>query len=143
MPDTVRGMTDPTRRLPEKAALFVRIPAASAKKLEQHAKREGRSKQDIVANLILQALQKPSTTTSTLAPAVSPPETPEIMTLAELSVYLRVDKSELEQKVNAGELPVRRFGEEWRFSRQAIERWMEGTDRPSNRTTGFTNRQAT
>jgi excisionase family DNA binding protein len=143
MPDPIRGMTDPTKRLPEKTALFVRIPAASAKKLEQHAKREGRSKQDIVANLILQALQKPPITSSTPSPDVSPPETPEIMTLAELSVYLRVDENELQQKVNAGELPVRRFGEEWRFSRQAIDHWMEGTDRPSKRTTGFTSRQAT
>jgi excisionase family DNA binding protein len=143
MSDTTRGMTDSTKRLPEKAALFVRIPAASAKKLEQHAKREGRSKQDIVANLILQALQKPSVTNSTPTPDVTLPETPEIMTLAELSAYLRVDEGELQQKVNAGELPVRRFGEEWRFSRQAIERWMEGTDRPSKRTTGFTSRQAT
>jgi excisionase family DNA binding protein len=136
-------MTDPTKKLTEKAALFVRIPTASAKKLEQHARREGRSKQDIVANLIRDALQKASPTDAPPTPEVASPETPEILTLAELSVYLRVSEGELQQKVNAGELPVRRFGDEWRFSRLAIERWMEGTDRPTKRATGFTSRRAT
>lgn len=136
-------MPNPTSKTPEKAALFVRIPTASAKKLEQHAKREGRSKQDIVAKLIHQELQKPTGTNAKHSPEVTPSETPEIMTLPELSVHLRISEDELQRKVNAGELPVRRFGDEWRFSRQAIENWMEGTDRPAKRPTGFTNRQAT
>jgi excisionase family DNA binding protein len=136
-------MPDSTSKTPEKAALFVRIPSASAKKLEQHAKREGRSKQDIVAKLIHQELQKPVVTNSKSASGATTPETPEIMTLEELSVYLRVSEIELQQKVAAGELPVRRFGDDWRFSKQAIERWMEGTDRPNKRATGFTSQQAT
>jgi excisionase family DNA binding protein len=124
----------------EKTALFVRIPMATAKKLESHAKRAGKSKQDVVSTLITEGLQKgiaPSLVVPT-APTVSGPEAvSDIMTLDELVAFLRVDRSELERRLQAQELPARRFGDEWRFSREAIAHWMEGTDRPTKRQTGF------
>jgi excisionase family DNA binding protein len=124
----------------DKSALFVRIPTATAKKLETHAKRAGRSKQDIVATLITAGLQKPSVSSSagSVVPiAAVAPEVTDILTLDELSAYLRIDREELEKRLQTQEIPARRFGSEWRFSREAINRWMEGTDRPTKRQTGF------
>ncbi len=123
----------------ERSALFVRIPMATARKLESHAKRAGRSKQDVVSTLITEGLQK-STNNAVIAP--TPPSvvvepSNDIMTLDELVAFLRVDRAELERRLHAQELPARRFGEEWRFSREAIAHWMEGTDRPTKRQTGF------
>jgi excisionase family DNA binding protein len=124
----------------ERSALFVRIPISAAKRLESHAKRLGQSKQDLVSTMIAEGLSKSSPRHSATPVAVEQIKVSaplEILTLDELAEFLRVDRSILEARLASGELPARRFGDEWRFSREAVLRWMEGSDRSDKRTTGF------
>jgi excisionase family DNA binding protein len=47
-----------------------------------------------------------------------------IMTLSEVSEYLRVKPEVILQQVTLGQLPGRKLGEEWRFFKGAIDRWL-------------------
>jgi excisionase family DNA binding protein len=119
----------------DRVPLFVRIPADQARQLTESARRSGKAKQDLVADLIGQGLRADLAAT----PAVTAAEVGMagvILTLDELVALLRVDESEVQKRLAAGELPARRFGSEWRFSRAAVMRWLEGADRVE-RPTGF------
>ncbi len=53
----------------------------------------------------------------------------EVLTLAEAAAYLRVPEAGLRADAEAGRVPGRRVGGEWRFSRQALIDWL-GTAQP-------------
>jgi excisionase family DNA binding protein len=112
----------------ERVPLFVRIPAERARQLATSARAAGKAKQDFIADLIEGHPTKPAPVDST--------GVPEILTLDDLVAFLRIERADVLSRLAAGELPARRFGSEWRFSRTAILQWMEGTDRPDRRT-GF------
>ncbi|MDA8071434.1 MAG: helix-turn-helix domain-containing protein [Actinomycetota bacterium] len=118
-----------------RAALFVRIPAAQARQLDSRARALGRTKQDLVADLLATSLLPP------LPPQVdqSPPGTPDdVLTLDELAGFLKLDPDTVMVRVDAGELPGRRFGDHWRFSRRAVLAWLDGSDTPQRTPPGFT-----
>ena len=48
-----------------------------------------------------------------------------IMTIDELSDYLRISRSTLYKLAQEGEVPCRKVGRHWRFHKQAIDRWLE------------------
>lgn len=48
-----------------------------------------------------------------------------ILTLDELSDYLKISKSSLYKLVQAGKIPGSKVGKHWRFRRQTIERWLD------------------
>ena len=51
---------------------------------------------------------------------------PEILTTEELAKALRVSKHTIYEEVRVGRLPVIRMSDRvWRFSKGAVERWME------------------
>lgn len=50
---------------------------------------------------------------------------PEIMTITETSVYLRVPLSSLYKFAQEGRIPCQKVGRHWRFRREAIDRWLE------------------
>jgi excisionase family DNA binding protein len=50
----------------------------------------------------------------------------EILTIAELSVHLRVHPTTIYRLLREGRIPGFRVGSAWRFSRSAIERWERG-----------------
>lgn len=50
-----------------------------------------------------------------------------IMTIEELSVYLRIPKSTLYKLVREGKVPCQKIGKHWRFRRETIERWLDAT----------------
>ena len=52
----------------------------------------------------------------------SPP--PEILTIDELSEYLRVSKSSLYKLAQSGKVPGQKVGRHWRFHRAAIDGWL-------------------
>lgn len=56
--------------------------------------------------------------TSPLAP------TPEVMTVEELGVYLRLSPITLYKKVQAREIPFTRLGNQLRFTKGTIDRWL-------------------
>jgi excisionase family DNA binding protein len=46
------------------------------------------------------------------------------MSLGELAQWLEVDEETVRSLAEAGELPGRRLGEEWRFARAAVLDWL-------------------
>lgn len=57
----------------------------------------------------------------------------DVLTLAEVAAYLRVDEAALKVVADASQLPGRVIAGEWRFHRQAIDSWLrsgwgEGAD---------------
>ena len=59
----------------------------------------------------------------------------DILTIKELSLYLRISKSTLYKLVREGRIPSQKIGRHWRFRKDAIDRWLEEThmDRSTSR----------
>ncbi len=51
-------------------------------------------------------------------------DTGDIMTIQELSEYLKVSKSTLYKLAQEGSLPGQKVGKHWRFHRDVIDRWL-------------------
>jgi excisionase family DNA binding protein len=51
---------------------------------------------------------------------------PEVLTLEELAELLSLDVKTARGLAEAGELPGRKLGDEWRFSRRAVLDWLSG-----------------
>jgi excisionase family DNA binding protein len=54
--------------------------------------------------------------------AKSPPDT--VMTIAELSKYLKISRSTLYKLAQEGKLPAQKVGRHWRFHRDAVDDWL-------------------
>lgn len=125
----------------ERAGLFVRIPTTQAAQLDRAATKAGMRKQDFVSSLIAAQL------TSSRPPRLIPGNPggaagathgvdDSVLTLDEAASLLRVSVDDLTERARAGDLPGRRLGGEWRFSRQALFDWLHGSDNPG-RAPGF------
>ena len=49
----------------------------------------------------------------------------DVLTIEELSAYLKIPKSTLYKIVREGKVPCQKVGRHWRFRKQAIDRWLE------------------
>jgi excisionase family DNA binding protein len=49
------------------------------------------------------------------------------MTFEEVMAYLRIPSSSLYKLAQEGKIPSQKVGRHWRFRREAIDRWLEGT----------------
>ena len=54
---------------------------------------------------------------------------PEIMTISEISIYLRIARSSIYKLAQDGKIPCQKVGRHWRFRREAIDRWLEAAQR--------------
>ncbi|MBI2803970.1 MAG: helix-turn-helix domain-containing protein [Planctomycetes bacterium] len=50
----------------------------------------------------------------------------EVLTPAEASAFLRITKTKLLKLAEQGHIPARKFDDEWRFLRSALEEWLRG-----------------
>ena len=48
----------------------------------------------------------------------------KLMTIKEVANYLRVSRTRLYQLARAGEVPAKRVGHLWRFSKNEIDAWL-------------------
>ena len=48
----------------------------------------------------------------------------EVLTIEELSIYLKVPKSTLYKLVRRGKVPSQKVGRHWRFHKEAIDGWL-------------------
>ena len=48
----------------------------------------------------------------------------KLMTIKEVADYLRVSRTRLYQLARAGEVPAKRVGHLWRFSKNEIDAWL-------------------
>jgi len=55
-----------------------------------------------------------------------------VMTISELSAYLKISKSTLYKLAQEGRLPGQKIGRHWRFHRTAVDRWLT-EKRPTGR----------
>jgi excisionase family DNA binding protein len=51
----------------------------------------------------------------------------DILTIDELSSYLKISKSTLYKLVRKGDIPCQKIGRHWRFRKEAIDAWLEQT----------------
>jgi excisionase family DNA binding protein len=106
----------------DKRPLFVRLPTDAAEKLDRAAFESRISKQDLVAGLVQSHLPFPAGHHSFI-----PAHAVEVMTAAEVAELLRSDETTVTEMADRGDLPGRKLGEEWRFSRAAMLDWLAGT----------------
>jgi excisionase family DNA binding protein len=110
----------------ETAAVFVRVPVAEAEKLDRAAFALKRPKREIVAALLssLETEQGRLVLGRAYVPRVDP-ET-EVLTPEQAAELLQVEAAMLLELAERGELPARKVGSEWRFSRAALLDWLAG-----------------
>ena len=142
------------KRLPPEpdGALYVRLPANAVDKLHRAAEALGVHKKDLVANLVskyvdpdsrrgltaLGALAQPRRVTIELdeagptvgAYSFQPFESPEVLTVEQAGQLLQLDDKAVLELAEAGQLPGRKLGATWRFSRAAILAWLSGSKTP-------------
>ena len=53
---------------------------------------------------------------------------PPVMTVDEVSAYLRIPKASIYKLAQKGKIPGQKVGRHWRFRREALERWLEAGD---------------
>lgn len=53
------------------------------------------------------------------------PNHDQVLTIEELASYLKIPKSTLYRLVQEGRLPAQKLGKQWRFSKIAIDRWLD------------------
>jgi excisionase family DNA binding protein len=117
--------------------LFVRLPAPEAEKLDRAAHSLRLPKKDLVTALIARHLDSVEDQRRVVVElgsdaltvghaSVRPAEPPEVLSLAQLSELVQVPEADLAAMAEAGELPGRRIGGEWRFSRAAVLAWLAG-----------------
>lgn len=140
------------RILPEpEGALYVRLPAAAVDKLHRAAEALGVHKKDLIAGLVtryvdpdsrrglsaLGALSQPRRVTVDLGDAgptlgsysFQPYDPPEVMNAEQAGQLLQLDEKVVLELAEAGELPGKKLGNAWRFSRAAIIAWLSAPEK--------------
>jgi excisionase family DNA binding protein len=120
--------SEPTR------AIYVRMPDMLARKLDQAAERLGISKRDVVAALVNDHLDVAGDDVvlglvggRARGPATATPDpASEVLTLEDAAGLLRAEPGDVLALIEAGELPARRLGQDWRLSRTAVLAWLRG-----------------
>lgn len=110
---------------PEIKPLFVRVAASEADRLDRAAASTGQSKRKLVEDAVRSYLPDDGLIVGKAALSEAPPE---VLTQSEAAAFLRVDADELQETAERGEVPARRIGKEWRFSRLALIDWLAGTE---------------
>ncbi len=103
--------------------LYVRLPAEDADRLSAVAATSGRSKRQIVGDAVRDHLAREGDLQVGRLVLTEPPA--EVLTSAEAAALLRVEEAVVEEAAERGELPARRLGGAWRFSRAALLAWLD------------------
>jgi excisionase family DNA binding protein len=139
--------------MPSERPLYVRLTHDQARRLERAAAAVPAHKKDLIGGLVeryvdpspegVQALRelvvdhaatRPRRVTVDLgaeSPVVGhhdfrPAPPPEVLTAPQAAELLAVEESAVLALAEAGELPARRIGDQWRFSRSALLAWVGG-----------------
>ncbi len=118
----------------DRVPLYVRLPREQAAALDRLVDATGQRKQHLVSELLGERLEVGRID---LAETAAPRAT-EVLTLDELADLLRLPADVLLALAQAGELPGRRVGAEWRFARSAVLRWLSAGERTEATEAGAT-----
>jgi excisionase family DNA binding protein len=138
-------MAKQRKRRDDTAALFVRLPLEEAEKLDRFAFERRIPKRDIVRTLLAERLDDADVIWRHPAPPPMPPvpmppgaevvvgraeftpaDPQEVLTVAQVGELLQVEPDDVSALADAGELPGRKIGDEWRFLRSAVLAWLAG-----------------
>jgi excisionase family DNA binding protein len=97
--------------------LYVRLPDEAADKLARAALELRTPKQNLVAHLVENHL-------TVGKHSFTPNDTEEVLTSDEAADLLRSDTATVIAMAEDGKLPGRKVGDEWRFTRSALLRWL-------------------
>jgi excisionase family DNA binding protein len=139
------------RRDADTAALFVRLPVEEAEKLDRFSFERRIPKRDVVRWLVSERLDDadviwqqplPPPPVRIVAPRpgelavgradVAPTQVPDVLTAEQAAELLQTDAATVRELAEAGDLPGRRVGGEWRFLRRAVLGWLGGAGPPEN-----------
>jgi len=138
------------RRDDDTAALFVRLPLEEAEKLDRFAFERRIPKRDIVRRLVAERLDDadvlwhrpaPPPFTMPVPPGAevvvgradfAPGGAQEVLTAEQAAELLQTDEEAVLALADAGELPGRKIGDEWRFLRRAVLAWLGGAAPPDS-----------
>jgi excisionase family DNA binding protein len=101
----------------ETAAIFARVPKASAEKLERLSYELKQPKQAVIAGLLARYPESGEVGRYSFHAS-------EVLTLEQLAELLQLDVEMARGLAETGELPGRKLGDEWRFSREAVLAWL-------------------
>jgi len=101
--------------------LYVRLPETAAEKLDRAAFELRTPKQDLVAQLVENHL-------TVGKHEFFPNAVEEVLTADEAAELLRSDAATVTAMAEDGTLPGRKVGDEWRFTRSALLRWLSGNE---------------
>ena len=107
--------------------LFVRLPRREADLLDRVAFEGKISKRELVTSLVQRYLDEDNQETPQLTLGrhhFRPSDAPDVLTLEQAAAFLQVDAAEVAALAEAGELPGRRIGGDWRFPRAALLEWL-------------------
>lgn len=114
--------------------LFVRLPADSAERLNRAAFELKTPKRELITGLVDRYLGAEDVVVGRAASHV---REPDVLTLEQLAQLLQVDEKTARTLAANGELPGRKLGRHWRFSRQAVLDWLAAGDGRRRRSAGF------
>jgi excisionase family DNA binding protein len=111
----------------DRNALFVRIPTDLSEGLDRMAYERKVAKQEIVADALRRITVETRDDALTVGHAESHTAPPaEVLTVAGVAELLQVSEDDVTRLADSGELPGRKVGGDWRFSREAVLRWLAG-----------------
>jgi excisionase family DNA binding protein len=99
--------------------LYVRLPEETADKLARAAIELRTPKQNLVAHLVENHL-------TVGKHEFFPNPVEEVLTPEEVAELLRSDVATVTAMADDGTLPGRKVGDDWRFARAAVMRWLSG-----------------
>ena len=131
---------------PPEGALYVRLPAQAFAKLDRASEVLGIHKKDLIAGLVSRYVDPDSRRSLTVlgdlsqprrislevgdgTPAVGsysfqPYDPPEVMNAEQAGQLLQLEEKVVLELAEAGQLPGRKLGAAWRFSRTALVAWL-------------------
>jgi excisionase family DNA binding protein len=104
--------------------LYVRLPTVEAERLDRAAAELRTSKRELVTRLLVEKLDDVLVGHADFRPY--PPA--DVLTAAEAAELLQAEEQTILDLAEAGELPGRKVGGQWRFARAAVLRWLESAD---------------
>jgi excisionase family DNA binding protein len=126
---------------PTRTPLFVRLPKDQAAALDRLADVTGRHKQHLISELLADRLTTGGGPISVGRVEVTNSHAAladEVLTLDEAAALLKLPADTVRSRAEEGDLPGRRFGNEWRFARMAVLAWLADGDPPKRRRTAST-----
>src|SRR5215471_10590535 len=100
-----------SKKTPPESALFVRLPAEAAEKLDRAAEALRMRKKDIVAGLVSKHLSEPARTVGSYSfQPYESADPPEVMDPEQAAEFLQIETATVIEMAESGKLPGRRLG---------------------------------